>query len=293
MKKIFLFLATLAFVYSSIGIIETGRADYNFAKNTVFYVRLQKYLNTTYSFHFYVSISPIQRKIYVLNYSCIGCNSFNSFVRYLDSYLKNYSLGGVNATTDISNVNNSIIIIPTGRIPAFLLNKGINEKQYNLKEVFKKNNTVIYIGLDFQNAISLGNEIRLSGFDISYYSLNYTDQKINGNFFHTNGTFVLNGANTFDISSFRKITLPEGKINITGEFVVIPSLLDSWPSPQIAAKDVAKFIFYAPWFDTIAYSNSTSKGVGTTYVFAKPLTWIDRSQNVSAFLNFYVNIFES
>jgi len=290
MKKFFLFLATIAFVYSSIGIIQTGRADYNFAKNTVFYIQLQKYLNTTYSFYFYVSTSPIQKKIYILNYSCIGCNSFNSFAKYLDSYLKNYSLGGANVTSDISKVNNSIIIIPTGRIPAFLLNKGINEKQYSLQEVFSKNNTVIYIGLDFQNAISLGNEIRLTSSDINYYSLNYTDQKIKGKFFHTNGTFVLNGANTFDISSFRKVLFTEGNNTISGYFIVIPSLLDSWPSPQVAAKDVARFIFFAPWFDKIAYSNSTSKGVGTVYIFAKPLTQIQRTQNVSAFLDFYVNI---
>ena len=289
MKKIFLFLAILELTYSNIGIIQTGRADYNFAKNTVFYVQLQKYLNSNYSFYFYVSSSPIQKKIYILNYSCVGCNSFNSFSQYLSNYLKNFSLGGVNITTDISNINNSIIIIPTGRIPAFLLNKGVNEKQYNLKEVFKKNNTIIYIGLDFQNAISLGNEIRLTPSDIKYYFLNYTDQKIKGRFFNTNGTFILENANSFDISSFEKIIFAEGNRNITGNFVVIPSLLDSWPSPQVAAKDVARFIFFAPWFDKIAYSNSTSTGTGVIYVFAKPLTTIQRSTNVSAFLDFYTN----
>jgi hypothetical protein len=288
MKKIFLFLFfAVQFAYSSIEIIQTGRADYNFAKNTIFYIQLQKHSNLNYSFYFYVSTSPIQKKIYILNYSCIGCNSFNSFSKYLNDYLKNFSLGGANVTNDISKVNNSIIIIPTGRIPAFLLNRGINEKQYSLKEVFKKNNTIIYIGLDFQNAISLGNEIRLSGSDINYYSLNYTDQKINGKFFNTNGTFILTGANTFDISSFRKVSFTEANATITGYFVVIPSLLDSWVSPKIAAKDVARFIFFAPWFDKIAYSNSTSKGVGAAYIFAKPLIQIQRTANVSAFLDVY------
>jgi hypothetical protein len=285
MKRIFLFLAIFELVYSSIGIIQTGRADYNFAKNTIFYVQLQKYLNSNYSFYFYVSQSPIQKKIYILNYSCIGCSSLNLFSSYLDSYLKNFSLGGANITNDISKVNNSIIIIPTGRIPAFLLNRGINEKQYSLTEVFKKNNTIIYIGLDFQNAISLGNEIRLSTSDISYYSLNYTDQKMKGVFFNTNGTFVLNGANMFDIASFKMISVG----GATGYFIVIPSLLDSWASPQIAAKDVARFIFFAPWFDTIAYSNSTSKGSGIIYIFAKPSTQIQRNANVSAFLDLYTN----
>jgi len=288
MRKILLLFMILELSYASIGIIQTGRADYDFAKNAVFYVGLNKYLNASYSFYFYVLPSPIQRKIYLFNYSCIGCNSLNSFYEYLNSYLNNYTLGGVNVTEDISNVNNSIIIIPTGRIPAFLLNKGINEKQYSLKEVFKKNNTIIYIGLDFDTAISRGNLVRLSGLDVSSFSLNYTDTKIKGNFFHTNGSFVLNNANTFDIASYRKILFVGWDKNITGTFVVIPSLLDSWPSPKIAAQDVARFIFFAPWAEKLAYSNYTSFGRGVIYLFAKPLTKIQRDANVSAFLDFYV-----
>jgi hypothetical protein len=291
MRKTLLLFAIFELSYAAFGIIETGRIDYNFAKNTIFYIRLNKYLNESYSysFYFYVLPSPIQRKIYFLNYSCIGCNSLNSFYEYLNSYLNNYTLGGVNVTEDISNVNNSIIIIPTGRIPAFLLNKGINEKQYSLKEVFKKNNTIIYIGLDFDTAISRGNLVRLSGLDISSFSLNYTDTKIKGNFFHTNGSFVLNNANTFDIASYRKILFVGWDKNITGTFVVIPSLLDSWPSPKIAAQDVARFIFFAPWVDKLAYSNYTSRGRGVIYLFAKPLTTIQRDANVSAFLDLYVS----
>ncbi|MGB9703618.1 MAG: hypothetical protein ACPLXS_02825 [Candidatus Micrarchaeales archaeon] len=289
-KKIIavLFLIFTSFTYSSFGIITSGRADYDFARSSVFYVQLQKYLNANYSFYFYVLPSQIQRKIYVFNYSCIGCESFNSFSKYLNSYLLNYSLGGANVTNDITNLNNSIIIIPTGRIPAFLLRKGINEPPYDIKEVFKKNNTIIYIGLDFQNAISRGNIIALTPSDLSYYSLNFTRTKIKGSFFHTNGTFVLSSGSSFDIASFSKIYFSGVGGNVSGYFVVIPSLLDSWPSPKVAAEDVAKFIFFSPWVEKVAYSNTSSFGNGIIYVFAKPLSSFRRDENFSSFLDVYI-----
>ncbi|MDE1854799.1 MAG: hypothetical protein KGH57_00555 [Candidatus Micrarchaeota archaeon] len=225
--------------------------------------------------------NPIER-IYLLNVSayCISCFRENLLSSALESDLLEYdqlrnntSFNFINFTDIASVPSNSIVIVPSGLMPAFML----NGTQPELLSLLQNGDTVIYAGLNFNKSIGPNglifvtsqqtlSALAFSNIATSQFSLPVGQQLgAAANISFSSPTFVFSGgyryANTTYVNSGYGTLLA---------FSNYPT--SSWTSVYSMARDIAKVVNASFWLQQVGQSSSTldlaAKSSGNLGVFA-------------------------
>ncbi len=274
-------------ISANISLAGSGILYYSNSKLLVPYALLnytfKNITSTNISLTLYAS-NPIMH-IYLLNVSesCWECSyPISGLNSSLYAYLSGYGLiqnsssyGYVNLTALPSLPNDSIIVVPSGRLPGALLPDTTRYSSFTLLDILQRGDTVIYAGKDFSDWMGEGtnnyeyNTSQQILQELSQNSLNTTAisaPKINnytryGFYFHS-PTFVFSMGNTYGPLTY--ITVGNGTV------VAFSNVSSAWNSTTDEANDIAKVISERIWMNSLthgAYTLNTS-GSGTLSVFA-------------------------
>lgn len=198
--------------------------------------------------------SEIPRDIYLLDYSspgfsgCTECDGLPDFRTSLEATLKKYDLLEVNSTLNQIKIGQlerisrrSIIIIPTGKIPAQLI--GLESGQ-DLNQLMDKGFVVIFLGRDFDEAFYLNGSVvhipqsRLSAYNISY--------QVKSGLETCQGYRLQNPS--FVISRNMVACSMSYVHRRGGYFFVLPRSIDiGWSDGKAAGEDVGRLIHEVLW----------------------------------------------
>jgi hypothetical protein len=199
--------------------------------------------------------SELPRDVYLLDYSspgfpgCTECDGLPDFRTSLETTLKKYGLLDVNSTLNQIKINQidklthrSIIVVPTGKIPAQLL--GL-ERGLDLNGLMNRGFVIIFIGRDLEEAFyANGSVVRIPQNNLTSYGIGYNP----GNTLSTCEGYRLQNP-SFVIS--RNIVACSMSYVQSGEgyFFVLPRSIDiGWNANGIiAGEDVGRLIYEVRW----------------------------------------------
>lgn len=287
----------------------SGALYYDYATLLVPYALLNySFMNITYanlSLTLYPS-NPILR-IYLLNVSdsCWECSvSFSpelnaSLYMYLNEsgLLHNSSsFSYVNVTNLPSTPNDSIIVIPSGRMPGALLPNTTRYSTFTLPDMLRRGDVVIYAGRDFSEWMGEGtNNYEFSTSPIVLRELaNYSLETVQINATQAaSGNSVVKNNTGFNFNSpsfaFTKGSLygPVAYVHAgNGTLIAFSNLSSSWNTTALEAEDIAMAISRRIWMRHIAFGFSTlnASGNGIVPIFAVNNA-LQYNQNASSIIN--------
>lgn len=199
--------------------------------------------------------SETPRDIYLLDYSspsfsgCIECEGLPDFKTSLEATLKKYDLIEANSTLNQIKINQldkithrSILIVPTGKIPAQLV--GL-ESGPDLNDLMNKGFVIIFIGRDLEEALyANGSVVRIPPGTLSSYGFGYqpSSSLVTCSGYHLqNPAFIISPSLIgCSISYVNKAD---------GYFIVFPRSIDiGWNARgDLAGQDVGRLIYEAEW----------------------------------------------
>jgi hypothetical protein len=217
--------------------------------------------------------------IYLLNVSsyCVSCFSENQLGSDLESSLINYDLlrnstsfSYINASSLSSIPRGSIVVIPSGLMPFFML----NGTQPMLLSLMQRGDTVIYAGLNFSSSIGTGGLIfvnppstmaALAASNLGTAPFNSSAKTEQANLSFSKPTFVF-----AEGSRYGNVTYASSGNGTLVAFSNYPT--SSWVSASAMADDIAKAINASFWIQPLGYSvnqlDLASKSSGNLGVFA-------------------------
>ena len=271
----------------NLSILETGVVDYGTQGERSIYVlysfEAQDIPKFTIEGRRYPD--PIPTDIYILDHPCDGCVGKADFVSSLEKNLKMNGMIPANSTLTPIKINQperltkkGIIIVPTGRIPADMVD---SRSDANIKRLTNMGSVVIYIGNDFSLSISAGGVIRevpegaLGEMGISYSQSR--GARATEPYHFEESQFSLVGGN---------VTTIAGAIYATkmgsGYFVVFPNTLDlgwSQSGPAAAGEDVAELIYQSAWQAPIANATKVRESSEPNFTMRDTLFLSPSSEN--------------
>lgn len=212
-------------------------------------------------------LNPPPSKIYMLNYSsCYDCGNLAAFEGDLSGYLGKYNISGYNNISLVSQPtllgiqNNSILIIPTGLMPTFMLGNVNGTNTTYVQALLNKGVSIIYIGQSFSSLL-LPNGIVIPNSNIPPFLVTSSTSPSNNSagFHFTNRTFAFDAGSRYGSISY------ENEYN--GSIVAFSNYLNTWPSESDAAYDVARAVaesFWLPRYLNASYSTAANPYVSTS-----------------------------
>lgn len=210
---------------------------------------------------------PPPSGIYMLNYSsCYDCGNLAAFEGDLGGYLEKYNISGYNNISLVSQrgllsiKNNSILIIPTGIMPAFMLGNVNGTNATYVQALLNKGVSIIYIGQSFSSLL-LPNGIVIPNSNIPPFLITSSASPSNNSagFHFTNQTFAFDAGSRYGSISY------ENEYN--GSVVAFSNYLNTWPSESDAAYDVARAVaegFWLPKYLSASYSTAANPYTSTS-----------------------------
>jgi len=189
--------------------------------------------------------------IYLLNASqagCVNCGDFQAFADGIKSELSLYGLTSevgnltiVNESSLSSIANDSILIIPDGLMPEALLSNYSSSNITLIHHLLDMGTSVIYIGQGFSRVV-LPNGVIVPNSRIPNYMFTTSPTTSNSVFSFDSPTFAFSsGANYGPVTYVNAFN---------GSIVAFSNYLSSWPTPSLAASDVAKAVSKGFWLPT-------------------------------------------
>ena len=199
--------------------------------------------------------SEIPHDIYLLDYSspgfsgCTECDGLPDFRTSLEATLKKYDLLAVNSTLNQIKIDQlerisrpSILIVPTGKIPAQLI--GLETGQ-DLNQLMDKGFVIIFLGSDLDEALyTNGSVVSIPDSTLSAYNISYqvrSDLETCQGYTLQNPSFVISRNN---IAACSMSYVQRGN----GYFFVLPRSIDiGWSNGKAAGEDVGRLIHEVLW----------------------------------------------
>ena len=207
--------------------------------------------------------SSLPTDVYLLDHPCDECTGKDQFASSLERSLKRNGMIPANSTLTTLKINQlerltkkGIIIVPTGRIPADMVD---THSDANLKRLTELGCVIIYIGSDFRLSIDRNGVVKevpqtaLGEMDIAYSANPGAGASKPYNL--EQSQFSLTGKDVTTIAN----AIYAKKMN-NGYFVVFPDTLDlgwSKSGPTAAGRDVAELIYQSDWMSPIAEGANT------------------------------------
>jgi len=251
-------------------IVGNNVFSYNNAKIPMVYSQVSYSTSNATNATIYLDIyekAPFQ-KIYLVNVTgfCVSCFDSNAVRNALEAELQSYDLlrnsSSFNyiALSELGSVpSNSTVIVPSGLLPASLLND-VNTSIFRLLE---KGNVVIYIGLNFSKSLGPNGLIFVSPPEVIVRIKSDGLDTISATNFKQLNVSVANATDlTFNAPSF---AFTEGRTyaNVTyvnsqsGTMLAFSNYpTSSWSSPAGMASDLAKVINARFWMRRIGHSET-------------------------------------
>ncbi|MCW6159721.1 MAG: hypothetical protein LVQ95_01370 [Candidatus Micrarchaeales archaeon] len=189
------------------------------------------------------------QEYYLLNSSneCISCGNTTAFEDSLNKYL---SVLGSNAVQVqvvspglVSAIpNDSVLIIPNGRLPDFMLNN-LNGKTL-LESILDRGVVVIYIGRDFSQLVSSQSVLIPDPNPPWFLATGGTGQQANSSYYFSSPSFAFSSGRTIGPITYE----PVG----AGYMIAFSNYLTSWPNESAAGSDVVSAIAQHFWINVIA-----------------------------------------
>ncbi|NYZ75755.1 hypothetical protein H0N98_00710 [Candidatus Micrarchaeota archaeon] len=206
--------------------------------------------------------SELPRDIYLLDYSspgfpgCTECDGLPDFTKSLEATIKKYGLLEANSTINQIKINHldkltrrSIIVVPTGKIPAQLVGM---ESGPDLNDLMRRGFVVIFLGRDLDEAFyANGSVVRIPSDRLTSYGISYIhrdDLSTCEGYRLQNPSFVVS-AKFENLVACSMSYVQKGE----GYLFVLPRSIDiGWnANGQIAGEDVGRLIYEIRWKDPL------------------------------------------
>ena len=193
---------------------------------------------------------------YLLNSSneCISCGNTTAFLKDLRT-----AFGGPNANSStvqeiqpgmVSTIPNaSVLIIPNGRLPDFMLNNNSYNGKTVLETLLDRGVVVVYIGRDFSQLVS-SQSVLIPDANPPYFLLT------NGASGITNSTYSFSSPTFSFRSGEMNGPLTYERVG-NGYLIAFSNYLTSWPNTTAAAGDMAQLVAEHFWIKIIAQGIAT------------------------------------
>ncbi len=247
-----------------LNVLDSGVVDYGSSSKVVYLltqVNGKDITNVDINVSLYDSELP--RDIYLLDYSspgfsgCTECEGLPDFRKSLETTFKTYGLIDINSTLNQIKINQldrlthrSILIVPTGKIPAQLV--GL-ESGPDLKDFMSRGFVVIFLGRDLDEAFYRnGSVVRIPNDNLSSYGIYYQSRPD----LYTCEGYRLQNPN-FVISNHMVACSMSYVKNGEGYFFVLPRSIDiGWSGNGSAAgEDVGRLVYSVEWKDPLTKGN--------------------------------------
>ncbi len=205
---------------------------------------------------------PVPTTVYILNWSnqCSGCINMTQFIVALNSDLYNYSVFNssfarvqiVSASGLSSIKQNSVLIIPNGYLPDFMLSSA-GASNTTMQALLNKGTSIIYIGKNFSRLISAQDVVIPDSNQPQFLNTNPVISYTQGSSYSFNKpTFTFAQGTSYGPISYESV--------FGGHIIAFANFMNSWPSPSKAASDIAAVIFQSFWIPQVT-SGATSVAI--------------------------------
>ena len=225
---------------------------------------------------------PIPTQVFVLSGQKSNADSYPDFRRGLDKYLGQEGLSVSDLDPEYLDrlPANSVLIVPTGYLPASLL--GYTSSNLTFNDLIDRGVVVLYIGLRFdkyymddKGSIPTPDPARLDSMGIRFQPMrtDYSPQEINMTSIFDPTYEVVSSQRPSKVI-FGAVSVITGKNG--GAFMAVPQTLDTgWSSDgDLAAKDVSMMVSQFVWLTPVAsaYQSISLNGSnnGTFFIYTSP-----------------------
>ena len=269
----------------NLSVIDTGVVDYGAEGQRSVYITYsaatQDLRNITLHARRYASEIPTD--IYMLDYPSDGSTGKDDFKQALESGLMANGVLQGNATLQVVKINQPalvskrmVLIVPTGRIPADLVDPS---SDVNIAKLAARGCVIIYLGGDFSLSIGRDSVVReIPDGTLSQFNLSYGARLGPGTdrpYRLEQSRFTFTGPGSYTVSNAITVQ-PIG----SGYVAAFPDTLDlGWgrTGPAAAGEDIAEFIYQAGWQVPITagtlnvpVTNATNPFRGTLFLNPSP-----------------------
>jgi len=211
---------------------------------------------------------PAPYEVYLLQHPLLEGVNYEEMKETLTEELKGYGLKlRLVNVEDVEDLNHSVIIIPTGAIPASLLDT------FKTKRIFMNGNVVVYIGmLDLlitdKGNIENGGESVIDAWNVKINDMRYVgggatldELKSSDGYNMRQQLYVLNSRiatleDVFRVHELHKTMYEVTFSGASGVVFIMPQTLDrGWSNGDDAGKDMAKLIIECGWQEPYSKRN--------------------------------------
>ncbi|MCL5008575.1 MAG: hypothetical protein M1156_01640 [Candidatus Marsarchaeota archaeon] len=248
-------------------VINRGIATYSQATGLVQFAQFNYQLSNATAANLTLDMfskNPIFR-IYLVNstYSCYKCLNYSSLYSSLYSRLNQYGLvrnsssfQGINLRDINSTVNDSVIILPTGLIPASLMpDTGLapppGYPNTSILTLLARGDYIVYVGYNFSHAVQASEVYTMPNTTLAALA---TANLNTVPYYKTSNSSLYFKKPTFEFSNGTMHGPLSYAYSYNGTFIALsnyPSLI--WNSTNYAANDISKIIASRFWMSVIAY----------------------------------------